>query len=161
MTAVLLQRPRDAEGSKFAPHYPMWGNGAPIVYWAQGGRIHCRDERPETPNDRRFNSIHWREMAQRVLMFSQMIVDYKADGPEEARRWKFERQRAQKWVCEMEDVIREAREQTKIKDDQEYVVNRAIAKKARAQSGDKEMEKQGLAGKTSVRVVLPKGSCDF
>jgi hypothetical protein len=144
-------------GSSFAKLFPLWGKGDPVIFWAAGGRVHCRDERPNTPNDRRFNSIHWREMAQRVQTYSEWVVTYKADGPEEAKRWRFERERAQKWMEDMIEVLREARSQCDIKDDQQYVSDRRMAA-SRLESGDHVLAGAGerISGApVQKRIVLP------
>jgi hypothetical protein len=155
MSAVLFTLPREKRGSTLAKLYPMWGKGAPIIFWAQGGRVHIRDERPDADPHRRFTSVHWREMAHRVLMFSQMVVTHASDGPEQGRLWGHERRRAQKWIYEMEDVLRESREQSSVKDEGPAIEYKKIPR-ARASSGDVDLERYNLADKpVKKKLILP------
>ena len=94
-------------------------------------------------------------MAHRVLMFSKMVVTSVED-----RRWSFERQRAQLWICEMEEVLREAADQG---DPTDGVVTNKPIPRAKTASGDKVLEKHGLTGpgKFKPKIYSPSSACDF
>lgn len=156
MAALLMQKPSPKMGKAMAKLYPLFGAGAPVVFLAEGGMVRSKDERPETPPERRDRLIPWREMAHRVLTYSQMLI------PDP--NWRFERERAQRWICEMEDVLREAAEQAEdpaghqslkqVAEDQDKPLPNASAK-----SGDKDMERLGLAGKS--KLMLPDQDFNF
>lgn len=156
MAALVMQKPTPKMGKAMAKLYPLFGAGAPVVFWAEGGMVRSKDERPETPIERRDRLIPWREMAHRVLVYSQMLV------PDP--NWRFERQRAQRWICEMEDVLREAAEQAEDPDGHKSL--RQVADEqdrplppAKAASGDRRMEELGLAGRP--KLVLPDQDFSF
>ncbi len=157
MAAILIEPTRDKAGSMYAEQFPMWGKGDPIVYWAQGGRVHCRDQRPQTADDRRFNSVHWREMTQRLKMFSQMVVSYRYDAACDAKLWQHERDRAQKFMDDMVKVLQEAKEQCSRSEDEQYVSDRQVAREARAQRGDTTLEQSGLGSDPLTKIALPSG----
>ena len=153
--AVILNKPKSKMGKAYAKLYPLIGDGAPIVFWAEGGMVRCRDERPQTAEHSRQRFIPWKDMALRVLVYSQMIKGH---------QWGDERQRAQLWICEMEDVLKEAAEQAE--DPAGHKGLRRVAEDedkplpaVKPRSGDQDLEANGLTG--GAKLVLPDQDFTF
>lgn len=153
--AVILNKPKSRMGKAYAKLFPLTGDGPPVVFWAENGMVRCRDERPQTPEPNRYRSVPWKDMALRVLVYSQMIKGH---------QWGDERQRAQLWICEMEDVLREAAEQAE--DPAGHKGLRRVAEDedrpmpaARPRSGDRDLEANGLTSKA--KLVLPDKDFKF
>ncbi len=155
--AIAVLQPRGKRGSTLAKMYPYWDTpgkpSSPVVMWAENGMVHCMDERPSTPNDRREKSVSWTDMAERVLAYSQMI-----HTEAEYRVWSKERDRAIRWIQAMESVLREAKEQGDPVGTSTHV---AITSRVKPRKADIDLERSGLAGKPSAKIRLPAGSCDF
>lgn len=81
--------------------YPMWGKGEPIYYWAERGLVNW--ERAETDT---YGTLTVRDACQRVSALSDMVI-LSSEDP----RWAHERRMLQKFIHEMESVIRQAKEQ--------------------------------------------------
>ena len=81
---------------------PLWGKGPTLRLWAERGLICWEDER----TDGGYGTMTVREACQRVLALSEMAVNSSEDP-----KWQHERRQIQDFVCRMENVIRQAREQ--------------------------------------------------
>ena len=107
MVHILSSQRRQAAIGKVIAHlYPVFGAGEATLFWAEGGMVAFEDRRPSTPVDKRCGFLDWDEAARRTLVLSQMVIRSSEDP-----RWSFERRRLQKYVMEMEEVIREAKAQ--------------------------------------------------
>lgn len=92
----------------FAKHYPLWSTkntGEPVYYWAENGMVCYEDFRPKCPVQDRYGAISWQEAARRVLALSEMVAKKTEGG------YTSERRMTQQFICDMEKVIREAKEQ--------------------------------------------------
>lgn len=86
--------------------FPMFGKGPALYWWAENGLIHWEDSRPRgTRPDGQYGTKTWQEIAIAILSLSKMVTNSSEGG------YADERKRMQKFVCEMETVIRQAREQ--------------------------------------------------
>jgi hypothetical protein len=84
----------------------MWGHGEPVYYWAENGLVKWEDERDgPLPSHRRRGAMDWRDAAFRVLALSEMTFKSSEGG------YRDERMRMQQFICEMEEVIKEAKRQ--------------------------------------------------
>ena len=92
-------------GKNIAKHFPYWGEGGPMYFWADKGLIQYEDSRPETPAHKKFGSMSWHDAALRVNALNDMVIKSSEDN-----RWQFERRRLQKFLTDMEAVIRAAKE---------------------------------------------------
>ena len=80
---------------------PLWGKGDNLRLWAENGLV-CWESSKE---DCCYGSMHWRDAAVRVLGLSEMVARPTEGG------YASERQQIQRFICEMERVIRVAKEQ--------------------------------------------------
>ena len=80
---------------------PLWGKGASLRLWAEEGLV-CWEDSSERAL---FGSMTWQEAALRVIALSDMVAK-PVDGG-----YASERQQIQRFICEMENVIRKAKEQ--------------------------------------------------
>lgn len=83
--------------------FPMWGKGRELILWAERGLICWEDGRTEHGA---YGTLEWQEAAERVLGLSEMVVKSSEDPS-----WQTERQHLQRFICNMEELIRVAREQ--------------------------------------------------
>jgi hypothetical protein len=81
--------------------FPLFGKGEPLYLWAERGLVHW-----ESAKTNGYGSMPWQEAAFRVISLSEMATNSSEEGyyADEAYRLK-------KFVCEMENVIRQAKEQ--------------------------------------------------
>lgn len=81
--------------------FPLFGKGEPLYLWAENGLV-CW----EFAKTNGYGSMDWRQAAIRVLSISQMVSNSTEEGyyADEAYRLK-------KFISDMEDVIRSAKEQ--------------------------------------------------
>lgn len=93
-------------GRAYAKLYPFWGEGAPMYFWAETGLVLWENGRENCPPDERFGSMTWRDARLRVLDLSEMVFKSTEKG-----YYRDEANRIKKFICEMEDVIRTAKEQ--------------------------------------------------
>lgn len=93
-------------GRAIAKQFPLWDKGAPMYFWAERGLILWEDSREDCPEDKRFGSMTWKDAAVRVLNLSQMVFRSSDQG-----YYRDEMNRLKQFVAEMEDVIREAKDQ--------------------------------------------------
>lgn len=91
---------------KVATQWPLFGSGRPVHFWADKGLVRWEDERDNLPPAKKRGFMYWQQAAKRVLALSEMVIKSSED-----RRWDRERQILQKFIGEMEDVIRRAKEQ--------------------------------------------------
>lgn len=89
-----------------AQQWPLFGKGAPVHFWAERGLVQWEDQRETVPQHKKRGRMDWRDAAERVLALSEMVMKSSEDS-----RWANERQRLQKFISEMEEVIRKAKEQ--------------------------------------------------
>lgn len=75
--------------------------GNPVYYWADNGLVHWEDSKDNT-----YGSMYWQDAARRVLALSEMTIKSSEDG-----YYADERKKLQSFICDMEEVIRKAREQ--------------------------------------------------
>lgn len=81
--------------------YPMWGDGEPIYLWAENGLVCWENAATDG-----YGTMKWADCADRVLALSQMT--FKSS---EERSWQTERRKMQKFVADMEPIIRQAKDQ--------------------------------------------------
>ena len=87
---------------------PLWGKGDAMRIWAEKGRVYCEDPRDtKDPHEYRVVSMSWQEAAERALALSELCTNSSEEGD-----YRDERMRLQKFVTEMETVVRKAKEQT-------------------------------------------------
>lgn len=84
-----------------ALQFPMWGKGSVVRYWAENGLVCWEDARDNT-----YGTMVWQDAARRVLALSQMVFNSHEQG-----YYCDETRRVQKFIAEMETVIRKAKEQ--------------------------------------------------
>jgi len=87
--------------------FPLFGRGEPLYLWAENGLV-CW----EFAKTNGYGSMDWREAAKRVLALSQMVTNSTEEG-----HYSDEANRLKKFVCDMENVIRTAKEQGGPNDD--------------------------------------------
>lgn len=87
--------------STVAKQYPWWGKGEPLYFWAERGLVCWEDARTNG-----YGTLSIKEACERVLALSQMIINSSED-----RRWQTERVETQRFITNMEHVIRMARDQ--------------------------------------------------
>ena len=104
MVTIGQGRRRPKLGQKVAYQFPVFGPGLPTLFWAENGLVVYEDRRDATPEHKRCGSITWDEAAKRVLAISYMIIRSSEDP-----RWGFERRRMQRFISDMEEVLREAK----------------------------------------------------
>lgn len=80
---------------------PMWGKGEPLYLWAERGLVHW-----EYAATNGFGTMTWQDAARRVQALSEMVIKSSED-----RKWAKERYELQRIICDMESVIRQAKEQ--------------------------------------------------
>jgi hypothetical protein len=80
---------------------PLWGKGAALRLWAEEGLVCWEDNRDKT----QFGTMPWQEAARRVVALSDMVAKPTEGG------YASERQQIQEFICQMEAVIRSAKEQ--------------------------------------------------
>lgn len=93
-------------GTALATMFPLFGEGHPINFWAERGLVKFEDMRPNAPAHRKTGALAWHIAAKHVVSLNEMVIKSSED-----RRWSAERQRLQKFLCDMEQVIRQAKEQ--------------------------------------------------
>jgi hypothetical protein len=94
-------------GHNVVKQFPMFGKGDALYWWAENGIIHWEDSRPRGKRpDGQYGTLAWDEAARRVLNLSQMIYNSSEEG-----HYADEKRRMQQFVCDMEKVIQQAREQ--------------------------------------------------
>lgn len=81
--------------------FPMWGTGAPLYLWAENGRIHWEDARTN-----HYGTMSVRDACHRVVSLSELAFKSSEDP-----KWQHERRKIQQFVCDMENVIRQAKTQ--------------------------------------------------
>jgi hypothetical protein len=81
--------------------FPMWGNNPPLRIWAEAGLVHWIDNSNGT-----YGAMTWRDAAERTIGLSEMITKSHEEG-----HYCDETRRLQRFVGEMEGVIRKAKEQ--------------------------------------------------
>jgi hypothetical protein len=91
-----------------AKQLPMFGKGAAVYFWAEHGLVHWRDEREGLPVEKQYGTMTWRDAAMRRLGLSEMMPSSAEDG---GRNWRHERSQLQQFMCDLEKVIMQAREQ--------------------------------------------------
>jgi hypothetical protein len=84
-----------------AKQFPLWGKGSVVRYWAERGLVHWEDSK-----DNSYGSMPWQEAAYRVLGLSQMVHNTRKQG-----LMGDEVNRMQKFVSDMEPVIKQAKTQ--------------------------------------------------
>ena len=89
--------------------FPLFGKGEPLYMWAERGLI-CW----EYAKTNGYGTMYWRDAAERVLGLSEMLS---RRDPNDDALYRDERERLQRFVCSMEDVIRKAKEQGSPDDD--------------------------------------------
>lgn len=82
-----------------AKQFPLWGKGSIVRYWAERGLVHWEDSK-----DNSYGSMPWQEAAKRVLALSQMVHNTRKEG-----LFGDEINRMQKFVSDMEPIIRKAK----------------------------------------------------
>lgn len=98
------------EGHNVVQQFPMFKtpgrSNAPLRWWHERGRIHWEDARPreERPAEY-YGSMSWRQCAERLLNLSAMVTKSSENGD-----YADERRRMQKFIVEMEPLLREAKE---------------------------------------------------
>lgn len=80
---------------------PLWGKGADLRLWAENGLV-CWESSKRSGE---FGSMTWQEAAYRVLALSDMVAKSVEGG------YASERQQIQRFISEMERVIRKAKDQ--------------------------------------------------
>jgi hypothetical protein len=81
--------------------YPLWGSSRPTRFWAEHGLVNWIDECSGTTG-----AMGWREAADRVLGLSEMVFKSHETG-----HYTEETRKLQRFISEMEEVIRKAKEQ--------------------------------------------------
>lgn len=89
-----------------AQQFPFFGDSRPVMFWAERGLVRFEDTRDDVPTDKKTGAMSWQDAAERVLALSGMVIRSSED-----RRWAHERQRLQQFICEMESVIAQAKDQ--------------------------------------------------
>jgi len=87
--------------------FPLFGKGEPLYLWAENGMVCWEFAKSNT-----YGSMDWRDAGRRVLSLSEMVGRSSEDGV-----YTDERQALQKFISDMERVIRQAREQGGPNDD--------------------------------------------
>jgi len=98
-----------------ARQFPMWGNGAPMLFWAEQGLVWFEDGRDDCEPQNKFGHMNVRDALLRVQGVSEMILRSSED-----RRWGEERRICQQFICEMEKVCRQAQEQGNPLENEDY-----------------------------------------
>jgi len=84
-----------------AVQFPMWGPGGMVRFWAEKGLVKWEDSK-----DGSYGAMTWRDAAERVLALSAMVFKSHEKG-----YYCDETRRTQRFISEMEHVIRLAKEQ--------------------------------------------------
>lgn len=92
--------------SAMAKQWPLFGKGHPVTYWAENGLVKYIDERPDLAEHEKYGAMSWQTAAKRVLGVSAMVIN-----SSETPGWAHERRMLQKFISEMEEVLRQAKEQ--------------------------------------------------
>lgn len=87
--------------------FPLFGKGEPLYLWADNGLV-CW----EFAKTNGYGSMDWREAAKRIVSLSDMVGKSGEEGV-----YTDERVRMQEFICNMENVIRQAKEQGGPNDD--------------------------------------------
>ncbi len=87
--------------NEVAELYPLWDKGVPMKVWAENGLVHWVDNR-----NGGYGCMHWRDAADRVLALSDMIHKSHEKG-----YYTAETRALQQFICDMEAVLRKAKEQ--------------------------------------------------
>ena len=93
-------------GRAIATQFPLFGDGYPVHFWAEKGLVRFEDERPDVEPHKKFGVLDWRVAAENVLALSDLIIRSSEDPS-----WAHERQKLQQFICDMEEVIKEAKNQ--------------------------------------------------
>ena len=93
--------------SSLVKQFPLFGKGEPLYLWAENGLV-CW----EFAKNNAYGSMDWREAPKRVLALSQMVTNSSEEG-----HYADESNRLKTFVCDMERVIRPAKEQGGPNDD--------------------------------------------
>jgi hypothetical protein len=106
MSTIITRAPRDARlysgaDANVAKQFPLWDKGSVVRYWAERGLVHWEDSK-----DNSYGSMPWQDAAHRVLALSEMIHNSRKKG-----LYGDEIRKTQKFIEEMEPVIRQARRQ--------------------------------------------------
>ena len=88
-----------------ATQWPLFGQGRPVHFWADSGLVRWEDDRDGLQPAKKRGFIYWQQAAKRVLALSEMVTKSSEGG------FADERQRIQRFITEMEEVIRQAKEQ--------------------------------------------------
>jgi hypothetical protein len=80
---------------------PLFGNGPPLRLWAERGNICWEDARDNT-----FGTMSFREAGERALALSEMVHNSK-----DRQFYDDEVRALQQFICQMETIIREAKQQ--------------------------------------------------
>ena len=84
-----------------AKQFPVWGKGSIVRYWAERGLVHWEDSK-----DNSYGSMPWQDAGKRVLALSEMVFNSQDEG-----LFRDEIQKVQKFISDMEPIIRQAKEQ--------------------------------------------------
>jgi hypothetical protein len=106
MGQLILKAPKRASvyfggNANVAQQFPLWGKGNVVRYWAERGLVHWEDSK-----DGAYGSMFWQEASLRVIGLSDMVNNSRDEG-----LYSDEIYKTQKFICEMEKVIRQAKEQ--------------------------------------------------
>ena len=94
-------------GHNVTKQFPMFGKGDVLYWWAENGLIHWEDSRPRDKRpDGQYGVLPWDEASRRILNLSQMIYNSGEEG-----HYADEKRKMQQFVCDMEKLIHQAREQ--------------------------------------------------
>lgn len=80
---------------------PLWGRGPSLRLWAEEGLVCWEDSKEKS----QFGSMTWQDAALRVVALSDMVARPTEGG------YASERQQIQRFICEMEKIIRKAKDQ--------------------------------------------------
>jgi len=123
--AQSMYRPtRVLASGTMAKLYPLWGAGKPMTFWAEGGVVCYFDE-----GKGKYGSMFWQDAAKRAIALSEMVTNSSDGG------YANERMKLQQFVCDMELVIRNAREQSQEFDAIVSHANRAARHRVRQAQG--------------------------
>ena len=109
---IITRAPRSAriytgDDQGVAKQFPLWGKGSIVRYWAERGLVHWEDSK-----DNSYGSMIWQDAARRVIAVSDMCHNMRKEG-----LFGDEINRIQKFVSDMEYIIRKARSQGGPSDD--------------------------------------------
>jgi hypothetical protein len=94
-----------------AMQFPLWGKGSVVRYWAERGLVHWEDSKDNT-----YSTMFWQDAAARVLGLSELVHNSREKG-----LYGDEIVKLQNFICAMEKVIRQAKEQGGPLDDVEQI----------------------------------------